>query len=85
MRAVQGQLHNTHMPFMPPFIAPTLHTDAESALNQVRVIYSQQINHLREAMQRFVAGEAMPGRVRACYPYVRVPVSYTHLTLPTKA
>ena len=57
---------------MPPHIAPTLHTDPESALNQVRVIYSQQINHLREAMQRFVAGEAMPGRVRACYPYVRV-------------
>lgn len=57
---------------MPAFIAPTLHTDPESALNQVRAIYSQQINHLREAMQRFVAGEAMPGRVRACYPYVRI-------------
>jgi len=57
---------------MPPFIAPTLHTDPESALNQVRAIYSQQINHLREAMQRFVAGEALPGRVRACYPYVSI-------------
>src|SRR3954464_1698793 len=60
------------MPFMPPFIAPTFHHDAESALDQVRAIYAQQINHLREAMQRFVAGEAMPGRVRACYPYVRI-------------
>jgi AMP nucleosidase len=57
---------------MPPFIAPTFHHDAESALDQVRAIYSQQINHLREAMQRFVAGEQMPGRVRACYPYVRI-------------
>ncbi|GAB3771566.1 AMP nucleosidase [Ramlibacter monticola] len=57
---------------MPPFIAQTLHTDPESAFDQVRAIYSQQINHLREAMQRFVAGEAMPGRVRACYPYVRI-------------
>lgn len=57
---------------MPPFIAPTHHTDADSALAQVREIYAQQINHLREAMQRFVAGEAMPGRVRACYPYVRI-------------
>jgi len=60
------------MPFLPAFIAPTLHTEAESALDQVRGIYAQQINHLREAMQRFVAGEAMPGRVRACYPYVRI-------------
>src|SRR3954469_25676297 len=60
------------MPFMPPFIAPTLHDNPESALNQVRAIYGQQIHHLREAMQRFVAGEAMPGRVRACYPYVRI-------------
>jgi AMP nucleosidase len=60
------------MPFMPPFIAPTFHTDPESALEQVRAIYGQQIHHLREAMQRFVAGEAMPGRVRGCYPYVRI-------------
>ncbi|HVE52394.1 MAG TPA: AMP nucleosidase [Ramlibacter sp.] len=60
------------MPFMPPSIAPTFHTDAESALAQVGTIYAQQINHLREAMQRFVAGEAMPGRVRACYPFVRI-------------
>lgn len=57
---------------MPPFAAPTFHTDAESALQQVRAIYSQQINHLREAMQKFVAGDAMPGRVRACYPFVRI-------------
>ncbi|MBL0427355.1 AMP nucleosidase [Ramlibacter alkalitolerans] len=60
------------MPFMPPFIAPSLHTEPESALNEVRAIYAQQINHLREAMQRFVAGEGLPGRVRACYPYVRI-------------
>jgi len=36
---------------MPPFIAPTFHTDPESALEQVRAIYGQQIHHLREAMQ----------------------------------
>jgi AMP nucleosidase len=60
------------MPFMPPFIAPTRHSDAESALAQVRTIYSQQINHLREAMQRFIAGENPPGHVRACYPFVRI-------------
>ncbi|MEJ5989643.1 AMP nucleosidase [Ramlibacter sp. PS3R-8] len=60
------------MPFMPPFIAPTFHTDAESALAQVQAIYAQQIQHLREAMQRFVAGESLPGRVRGCYPFVRI-------------
>ncbi|MCD6077892.1 MAG: amn, partial [Ramlibacter sp.] len=57
---------------MPPFIAPTFHTDAQSALAQVQTIYAQQINHLREAMQRFVAGDSLPGRVRGCYPFVRI-------------
>ena len=57
---------------MPPFIAPSRHSDAESALAQVRGIYSQQIAHLRDAMQRFVAGQTMPGHVRACYPFVRI-------------
>ena len=60
------------MPYLPTFIAPTRHTDPDSALAQVRTIYSQQIGHLREAMQRFVAGQALPGHVRACYPFVRI-------------
>jgi AMP nucleosidase len=60
------------MPYLPPFIAPSRHSDAEGALAQVRTIYTQQINHLREAMQRFVAGETLPGHVRACYPFVRI-------------
>jgi AMP nucleosidase len=60
------------MPSLPPFIAPTRHLDAESALEQVRAIYGQAVQHLREAMQRFVAGEEPAARVRACYPYVRI-------------
>ncbi|MDR3451650.1 MAG: AMP nucleosidase [Rhodoferax sp.] len=63
------------MPYLPPFIAPTRHTDAEAALAQVQTIYTQQIGHLRQAMQRFVAGESLPGHVRACYPFVRI---HTH-------
>ena len=59
---------------MPPFIAPTRHEDPESTLAQVRAIYAQQIAHLREAVQRFTSGESLPGRVRGCYPYVRVHV-----------
>src|SRR3569832_1725079 len=60
------------MPFMPPFIAPTRHADPQGALAQVRLIYDRQIAHLREAMQRFVAGETPPDHVRACYPFVRI-------------
>ena len=60
------------MPYLPPFIAPTRYRDAAAALDQVRAIYAQQIGHLREAMQRFVAGDTLPGHVRACYPFVRI-------------
>ena len=56
------------MPYMPTFIAPARFTDPVAALEQVRLIYDSGLTHLREAMQRFVAGESMPGRVRACYP-----------------
>ncbi|QDL39187.1 AMP nucleosidase [Rhodoferax sediminis] len=63
------------MPYLPPFIAPTRHADPEAALAQVQAIYTQQIDHLRQAMQRFVAGESLPGHVRACYPFVRI---HTH-------
>ena len=47
------------MPFMPPFVAPTRHSDPESALAQVRAIYDQQIAHLRAAMQRRPIGDAV--------------------------
>ena len=60
------------MPYLPSFIAPTRYQDAAAALAQVRMIYDQQIAHLREAMQRYVAGETLPGHVRACYPFVRI-------------
>ncbi|GHD67707.1 MULTISPECIES: AMP nucleosidase [Jeongeupia] len=56
----------------PEFIAPTRHTDADAALAQVRLVYESSLAHLRDAMARFVAGETLPGHVRACYPYVRL-------------
>ena len=61
-----------HMAHLPTFIAPTRHDDAASALVQIRTIYDGSIAHLRDAMQRFVAGESFPGGVRACYPLVRI-------------
>ena len=63
---------NPHMPYLPAFIATTRHRDPASALAQVQLIYNQQIAHLRSAMQRYVAGETLPGHVRACYPFVRI-------------
>ena len=57
---------------MPAFVAPSRHSSAESALAQVQRIYADQINHLREAMQRFVAGETPDKPYRACYPFVRM-------------
>ena len=62
-------------PYLPAFTAPTRHTNAAEALAQVQLIYSQQIAHLRDCMRRYVAGESLPGRVRACYPFVRIHTS----------
>jgi AMP nucleosidase len=60
------------MPYLSTYIAPARYTDPVAALAQVRLIYDQQIAHLRDCMLRYVAGETLPGRVRACYPFVRI-------------
>ncbi len=56
----------------PAFTAPTSHRTAQAALAQVQTIYSDQIQFLRDAMQRFVAGETPSAPYRACYPFVRM-------------
>jgi AMP nucleosidase len=56
----------------PDYIAPAHFDDPAAALEQVRAIYNASINHLRDCLQRFVAGEDLGAHVRACYPYVRV-------------
>jgi len=55
-----------------PFTAPAHFDDADAALAQVRSIYDASCAYLRDALQRFVAGEPLSQRVRACYPFVRV-------------
>ena len=57
---------------MPPFVPPQRYDDPAAAMAQVRHLYDTSLAHLRDAMQRFVAGEDLPGHVRACYPFVRV-------------
>ena len=60
------------MTLVPPYIAPARFDDPDAALQQVRLIYDAGVQHLRDALQRFVHGEELPSRVRACYPVVRV-------------
>ena len=55
-----------------PFIAPEVFDNADAALRRVQAIYTQSVQHLRDAMQRFVADEELQDRGRACYPYVRI-------------
>ena len=60
------------MSYLPDFIAPARFNDPAAALAKAREIYDGSLAHLRSAMRRFVAGETLPGHVRACYPFVRV-------------
>jgi AMP nucleosidase len=56
----------------PPYIAPRRFDDPAAAAAQVQAIYDGAIAHLRNALQRFIAGADLGHRVRACYPFVRV-------------
>jgi AMP nucleosidase len=45
------------MTLQPPFIPPARFDDPAAALAQVRTIYDANVAHLRDCLQRFVAGE----------------------------
>ena len=60
------------MSSLPLFIAPARFNDADAALAQVQAIYRNSIEHLRAALQQFVAGTDSGEKVRACYPFVRI-------------
>jgi len=72
MPPVNKRVHNACMQNPIPFLAPEFFDSAEAALARVQAIYEQSVSHLRQSMQRFVAGDNMQDRVRACYPYVRI-------------
>ncbi len=55
-----------------PFIAPEVFDNPDAALARVQAIYDQSLKHLRDAMRRYVAGEPMAEKIRACYPFVRL-------------
>ncbi len=56
----------------PPFFPPQRFDDPAAALRQVVAIYEAGVAWLREAVQRFVAGQEPSQRVHAYYPFVRV-------------
>ena len=56
----------------PTLITTQSFTDADAALAHATTIYNTGIHHLRQSLQDFVAGATPSGRVRACYPFVRV-------------
>ena len=56
----------------PTLIVTQSFTDAEAALAHAATIYTSGIHHLRQSLQDFVAGTEPAGRIRACYPFVRV-------------
>ncbi|MEN9842377.1 MAG: nucleosidase [Pseudomonadota bacterium] len=71
---------------LPPYIAPTRHTDAASALAQVQTLYEQAIAHLRAHMHAYVRGAWAGGeRVRAHYPLVRLHRSHNQQGTPAEA
>ena len=59
------------MTSLPLFIAPARFDDPDAALAQVRAIYQSSVDHVRGALQRFVAGADDGQHVRANYPFVR--------------
>ncbi len=56
----------------PTLIVTQSFNDADAALAHAATIYNSGIAHLRQSLQDFVAGAPVQGRIRACYPFVRV-------------
>ncbi len=54
------------------YLAPELFHDPALALSAALRIYSASVAHLRTRFKEFVAGQPFQGRVRACYPFVRI-------------
>ena len=66
-----------HAPFLPCPESPALQrfSDPAAAVAHVQALYRGQIEHLRSAMQRFVADDGFDTPVHAYYPLVRIHVS----------
>ncbi len=56
----------------PPAIAAQAFTEAPSAVDRLEQIYERNTAFLRERFEAYGRGEALGGRARACYPFVRI-------------
>ncbi len=56
----------------PPPVAAQAFTDAPSAVDRLAEIYERNSAFLRNRFEAYGRGEAFAGRVRACYPFVRI-------------
>jgi len=64
--------HSQHALHCPAPVPSAVFTEAQAALEQVQALYEAAVTHLRDRLAAFIAGTLPPGRVRACYPVVRV-------------
>ena len=71
------------MTVAPNYIAPARYTDPAAALAQVTAIYEASVDHLRNALQAFVAARTARA---ACAPAIRSCASTpTRWRAPTRA
>src|SRR5215467_12470018 len=56
----------------PPAIATEAFTDANAAVGRLEEIYERNTKFLRDRFEAYAQGGALAGRVRACYPFVRI-------------
>jgi AMP nucleosidase len=59
----------------PPPMATQAFTDAPSAVDRLAQIYERNTAFLRDRFEAYARGERLGGRVRACYPFVRITTS----------
>ena len=67
----------------PPLMATQAFTDAAAAVDRLAQIYERNTKFLRDRFEAYTHGGAIPGRVRAFYPFVRITTS-SHARLDSR-
>jgi AMP nucleosidase len=67
----------------PPRIAAQAFTDAPSAVDRLEQIYTRNTEFLRDRFEAYGRGQTFGGRVRACYPFVRI-TTETHAPVDSR-
>jgi AMP nucleosidase len=67
----------------PKRIATEAFMDAAAAVARLDQIYERNTAFLRERCEAYLRGEALPARVRATYPFVRIATTtYARVEIP---